>query len=843
MRWLISVLMTLGCLPPIGAPQPVSHSLAQSWDELAGANGEIAYRALWRFASDPNTVAYFRDHLKPAAAPDPPRLRQMVADLANDDFTVRDAATKALEKLDSLAAAALTEALKPSIPLEAKRRIEALLDRLDWPVQLPQERLVARAVEALEMIGSADARRLLREYAKGAPGARLTRLAGEAERRLEKRLRLPSAAPPAAKNDGDGNPLPFGAIARLGTTRFRIGSRGQVFFTPDGRGVADWPFGPSTTPLRVFDVVTGKVLYEVAGPLGGDPHAFAFAPDGKTLAYAFEEDKDKISELRLIDWPSGKQRQTHDLGPGSTVAMTFRGGNELILARDDGSVHVWDLVAQREIKSAKCPVNVAGPWQLSPDGKFLAAGEGPESNRLYLWEWQNDKPPRTIVGPEGRIKYVEFSPDQSILGTHIEGDVGIRLWDVATGKLRRRLVTEQNSAHLRGFCFSRDGKTVAGTDHQTRLVVLWDVATGAVKRTLPHLRYGGGVAFSVDGRWIAASGPSGIRLLDTVTGKLAEGDAGHADSIELMAFSPSGNVIATAGGDTTVRLWDPRTGKQLHVLHHTEEWIRGIAFTPDGKLVATSGFDDTVRLWEVDTGRQIHRLVGNGGWNGNQRHVGFTPDGRRLVAWGNDCYLRVFDVATGKAIREHRPAPKGVELPDDDDEDLARRDRRRDASYFLQATFLPNAGQLLMSWKKGIHFFDVATGKVQRMLTWEGAEITEMHCAPDQRRIIFMFGQDVAPGSVANLTTGKILFHFAGSMPSWSHDSRIVAAIEPNAIALWETAIGTVRLVMPTGKIVVASFAFSPDGRYLTTGLADSTALVWDLAKLATASPKGQQPR
>jgi WD40 repeat protein len=808
---------------------------------------------MWRFASDPNAVAFLRDQLKPAARPDPQRLRQLVSDLDSDDFAVRDSATKALEKLDGLASAALTAALKPSIPLEAKRRIEALLDRLDRPAQTPEERLAARAVEALETIGSAEARRLLQEYAKGAPGARLTRLAGEAERRLDRRLAALPTAPPGAKTDGDGdgNPLPVGAIARLGTTRYRFSEargRGRIFFAPDGRGVASWPVSQTDNPLRVFDLTSGKTAYEVPGQLGRQvpgpqqwhEHSFAFAPNGKTLAYTSFEAK-KGSELRVIDWPSGKLRQTHDLGPWSTVAMTFRGQHELILAWNDGSVHVWDLAAQREVKSVKCPVKVQGPWQLSPDGKILAAGEGRYKARLYLWEWQTDKPPRTIVGSDRGFERIEFSPDGSILGTHTDVDVvSVRLWDVATGKLRRRLVTEQEGGHLAGFAFSRDGKTVAATHYHTKSVVLWDVATGAVKRMLPHFGYGGDVAFSPDDRWIAATGQSGIRVWDAATGDLAGGDVGHGGAVDEIAFSPRGDVIATTGNDGTVRVWDPCNGKLMHILRHTEEWIRAIAFAPDGKLLASSGFDNTVRLWDVDTGRQIHRLVGHGELGG-QRHLGFTADGRRLVSWGDDYYLRVFDVATGKAIRESRPAPKGLDISDGDD--AARRGRREEL-FMLQATLSPDGGQLLMSWEKGIHFFDVATGKEQRTLTGDGLDLTHLKCAPDQQCVLMRRIDDRSQWEVVRLTTGKALFRFAGSYhaPGWSHDSRTIAAIDRNEITLWEMATGQPRLVVPIGKVEVRSVAFSPDGRYLAAGLVDSTALVWDLAKLAAASPKGSQP-
>ncbi len=451
MRRLLSALLLVGCVSPTGAQD--GPALKRAWDEFAGADAAKAYQALWRFTANPDAaVPFFAAQLRPTQAADPARLRQLLSDLQSDDFSERDAANKELEKLGDLAADALAETLKKPLVLEAKRRVEALRDRLDRPTLLPDERLATRAVEALEMIGSADARRLLQQYATGAAGARLTRLAQEAVgawiggcrcRRLRRRTATATHCPLA----------PSRAWARL---RYRFGdySGGHVFFTPDGRGVASLPFGPIDGPVPVFDPASGKVLYEIPGSLGGNVHAFAFSPGGKTLAYSVQTDKS--SELRLIDWPSGKRQQLPNLGAGSTEALAFLGPTELALVRTGGAVHVWDLAGRRKLRQVQFPVKVGGSWQLSPDGKVLAAGEGRHKRRLYLWEWQTDKPVRTIVGPERGFERVEFSPDGSILATQDDSDVvSIRLWDVATGKLRRRLVADTTGGHVTGLSFAR----------------------------------------------------------------------------------------------------------------------------------------------------------------------------------------------------------------------------------------------------------------------------------------------------------------------------------------------------------------------------------------------------
>ncbi len=155
------------------------------WQKLAGDAASPAIRSL---AAAPGAVPFLATKLRPAAE-DGERIAALIAQLDNDRYATREAATRALENLGPSAEPALREALAGSPSPEVRMRAEGLLAALDKPRPVPTgETLRAlRAIQLLELIGTPEARRLLETLAAGAPGAPETREAGAALRRLEAR--------------------------------------------------------------------------------------------------------------------------------------------------------------------------------------------------------------------------------------------------------------------------------------------------------------------------------------------------------------------------------------------------------------------------------------------------------------------------------------------------------------------------------------------------------------------------------------------------------------------------------------------------------------------------------
>ncbi|HTU90359.1 MAG TPA: sigma-70 family RNA polymerase sigma factor [Gemmataceae bacterium] len=160
-----------------------SADLERIWNELAGDDAARAYRALGMLIADPErAVPFLRERLQPVKE-DAPRIRQLIADLDSDQFSIRDAAYKELEKMDDAAHAVLRQALPQAASLELRRRVETLLS-VPWIVRSPEKLRQIRAVTVLEQIGDAAARRVLERLAGGAAEARQTREAKAALQRL-----------------------------------------------------------------------------------------------------------------------------------------------------------------------------------------------------------------------------------------------------------------------------------------------------------------------------------------------------------------------------------------------------------------------------------------------------------------------------------------------------------------------------------------------------------------------------------------------------------------------------------------------------------------------------------
>jgi WD40 repeat protein len=188
-RTILSSSMDLTALlwsakpPSEPGPKPTPEAL---WNDLA-ADSAKAYRATWALLDNPKaSCTLLWGKIPPVKLDvDEKRVRKLIADLGDEDFATREAATRALSEMGTAVDGFLRKALKETDSTEARKRLEKLLDGLKKEPS-PDDLRRARAVQVLELANTIEARRVLQDWAGGTADVPLTKDALAALKRLER---------------------------------------------------------------------------------------------------------------------------------------------------------------------------------------------------------------------------------------------------------------------------------------------------------------------------------------------------------------------------------------------------------------------------------------------------------------------------------------------------------------------------------------------------------------------------------------------------------------------------------------------------------------------------------
>jgi WD40 repeat protein len=647
---------------------------------------------------------------------------------------------------------------------------------------------------------------------------------------------MPPGDRPAGEPKGNarGDPLPVGAVARLGTLPWRHDGEGyDLAFAPDGKTLA---VTGHDGEVVVFDTATGKVLRRhVAAETGkftGRVVALAYSPDGKRLAVSGAP-----GEVRLLDAATGKEARRLVVAGDPVLRRDplFRftpDGKALAVSTGRGGVHLYDPATGDLLRSVGDPrANVAG-FAVSPDAKLiaLAAGDPP----LQLWDAAAGTVLREVKGHDRPPNALAFAADGKVLAAGWTGKVVLS--DVNTGQELGRI--EFKADHLLGLAFTPDGKTLVGGDADGKVWV-WDVATRKERHVLDARRWiGRAMALSPDGKTVAmATVYNVLRLWDVASGKeLFPEPEGHDAPVRAVAFSPDGKLVVSGGPNGNTHLWDAADGR--HVRRLAGNSAGTVSFAPDGKRLATVWtWNTTVRVWDGAGGEELLKLP-----HKDSEIVPaavFSADGKRVVSAGwkrspdersaGVTRLYVWDAATGKALRD-------VALDEVRAECLALAPDGRTAA--------------VGGYPLALRLRDLERG---RELTLRGHEhnVEAVAFSPD--------GQVLASGSIDQtvrlweVATGREVATLKGHERSvmavaFSPDGRVVASGEgsdsyplrgehPRRIRFWDVATGRELAALEGHDSNVLSLALSPDGRRLASGLGNGTVLLWDVPAKAKVPP------
>lgn len=702
-------------------------------------------------------------------------------------------------------------------------------------------------------------------------------------RSLSEEKKAPEKKPGEAKAGTDihGDPLPAGAIQRLGTLRFRHDST-AIAYSPGGKFLAS---GGRGNDIRLFDAVSGKEIRRLVGhrartytaprdprfPMDaligatgeGGVNSVAFSPDGKLLASGGWDDT-----VRIWDVASGKELRKIEAHKAMVGRVLFSPDGRHLASRGalDGTVRLWDVTTGLPLHKLVGLSNI-NPWRfnhdmalaIAPDGKTLAATA---RNSLVFFDLTSGTEIKRLPSHVYGIT-VAYSPDGKLLATGgvDEGkDVySLRIWDVASGKQLRSCALPKNEppTYL-AWEPGNSGKLAAVIAEDD--MHIFDAATGKEVVRLNHY-WPSRVVYSPDGKTLtsAGSGPT-IRQWEAGTGKELRGEyQGHSSGVVAVAITEDGKRVASAGGD--IRVWEAGTGKLVQTI--PSKGLACLALAPDGKTLAWGGRDRIVHLWDVEASKEVKRLEGH---KTALCGLGFSRDGKRLASGDVQSTVRIWNVEDGKVVQEINNQ-SGTEVLsfafDPDGKTLLCAGAWNDSSFIpakgteitingkkVKFDGVLNIQGVVMTRKEGYHVmqWDVQTGKEVRKLAGLEETIRSLATSPDGK-LIAAASKD---GKVClwDANTGEERLHIvahpthadraftASPCLAFSPDSKTLAsASSDRTIRLWDVGTARERGQLRSSDSAFAALAFSRDGKRLISGSADTGVLVWDV------SAAGKPPR
>ena len=207
-----------------------------------------------------------------------------------------------------------------------------------------------------------------------------------------------------------------------------------------------------------------------------------------------------------------------------------------------------------------------------------------------------------------------------------------------------------HAADADSIAFTPDGKWIAAGGWDATIKI-WNAADGSLVLTI-HSFSGNAAPFSPDGKWIAGGADdNSVRVWDARTGRVVHSFAKHTQKVRTVAFSPDGRLLVSGAEDAIVYIWDIANDQLLRPLIGHKDKVLSVAFSPDGKRIASAGFDGNIMVWDVATSQNAYPPLSS---HDKVSAIVFSPDSATIASAGWDGSVRVWDADNGQHLREYK---------------------------------------------------------------------------------------------------------------------------------------------------------------------------------------------
>jgi WD40 repeat protein len=626
---------------------------------------------------------------------------------------------------------------------------------------------------------------------------------------------LEAARAPTARGDSPGaEPLPPGAMVRLGTDHFKHRAAVHALaFSADGKRLASGGWGDH---ICLWEADTGKLVRTLTADKvvtnAYTTRSLVFSRDGKTLMNGSSR-----GEFHVWDLATGNVSRVfgHQCHPEFIPLVQGPGEKAMIVGAGAGATMLEWNTGKRLAKFA------GGNFlllclALSPDGRALAAGTANEP--VAIWDVAGPKKRLLLQGHDNWVIALGFSGDGKTLATFSRDGV-VKVWNAATG----RNLASRSTGPVSAAAFSADAGLLATGDDQGA-VHLWEMSTGKRRAELKrHAAKVTALAFRPDGKVLASgSADNTIKLWDVAAGKELLPSRGHTGRVSSVVFTPDRKTVISASMDGTIRYWSSETGKELAVVPGDQSWIYTTALSGDGKVLASGGLNSNIRLWDVPSRRLSATLEGHAE---AVYALAFSPDDRTLASGSRDQSVLLWDVAAKKKqahLKGHRRfvealgfAPHGKTLASVD------------------------ADPTLKRWDVSKPYREVGSWSG----AYEGNRVLSL-----SHNLRYLAGYDANDSvNLFEVDTGRPLRRFepTGALATvmFSTDGRMLAmGGRDGRVQLWETASARLRVTFHGHSARATTLRFGPGDDWLASAGDDTTILLWDIFTPVNDKDKSRRP-
>lgn len=378
-------------------------------------------------------------------------------------------------------------------------------------------------------------------------------------------------------------------------------------------------------------------------------------------------------------------------------------GVTLVSGSEDGSLRVWDLNHNREVKCIRDHNGPINSLAVTPDEKYVITGSDDstvgvfrisdwklihsmsghsgfirevaalsgdralsagEDSTMRLWDLQTGQQIRLFEGHKSDLSTLAVSPDESrVLTSALDNTIFV--WDLATGS--HDVLFEQENNYVRKMAgalfFSVPNNSGRGHKYRpteihflsdslvataSEKIIIWNLDTKEIEHQWnAHAWPIGAMALSPDGRWLAA-GARGVKIWNTKTFSLVMAFSPHEHEVMSLAFTPDSDRLLVGSKTGIITGWQIDVDHPAGIPRGHIDTVAELIISPRERVCVSAASDGSIAMWNPHNGEKLCELPAAP--HPVASALAFSPDESLLWATTRSPDLAVFEMPSGRKI-------------------------------------------------------------------------------------------------------------------------------------------------------------------------------------------------